>query len=109
MWRIRPRRTAEVLANAATNYVDSDAWRADVALQLLVDAGTVVDRARAIRAAQPPPWVIGIGDAVPGARSVGSVAVDRTWRSADRQSMGCLQALDVHQRSSCLMPDRVTE
>jgi hypothetical protein len=65
-WKIRPERVAEVMANAATSFVDSDAWRADVALQLLVDAGANVERARAIRAAQPPPRIIGIGDAVLG-------------------------------------------
>ena len=38
IWKIQPDRIREVTARAATNYVDSDAWRADVALQLLVDA-----------------------------------------------------------------------
>jgi hypothetical protein len=65
-WKIPSERIREVMANAATNYVDSDAWRADVALQLLVDAGADVERARAIRAAQPPRRVIGIGGAVLG-------------------------------------------
>jgi hypothetical protein len=54
MWKIPSDRVTEVLSAAATTFVDSDAWRADVALQLLVDAGADVDRARAIRAAQPP-------------------------------------------------------
>jgi hypothetical protein len=66
MWKIHPDRIREVMAKAATSYVDSDAWRADVALQLLVDAGADVQRARAIRAAQPPRRVIGIGGAVLG-------------------------------------------
>jgi hypothetical protein len=65
-WKIPSDRIGEVMANAATNYVDSDAWRADVALQLLIDAGADVERARAIRAAQPPRRVIGIGGAVLG-------------------------------------------
>ena len=42
------------MSTAATAYVDSYAWRAWVALQLLVDAGADVDRARAIRAQTPP-------------------------------------------------------
>jgi SLT domain-containing protein len=53
-WRVQPERTGEVLSSAATGYVDSAALRANVALQLLVDAGADVERARAIRAAQPP-------------------------------------------------------
>jgi hypothetical protein len=65
-WKIQPDRVGEVMAKAATSYVDSDAWRADVALQLLVDAGADVERARAIRAAEPPRRVIGIGGAVLG-------------------------------------------
>ena len=53
-WEIRPKRIREVMSTAATAYVDSYAWRAWVALQLLVDAGADVDRARAIRAQTPP-------------------------------------------------------
>jgi hypothetical protein len=42
----------QILSSAATGYVDSEALRAHVALELLVDAGADVERARAIRAAQ---------------------------------------------------------
>jgi hypothetical protein len=59
-WEIRPKRIGEVMSRAATGYVDSDAWRAHVALQLLVDAGANVDRARVIRAQVPPRRVIGL-------------------------------------------------
>jgi hypothetical protein len=66
MWKIQPDRVGEAMAKAATSYVDSDAWPADVALQLLVDAGADVEPARAIRAAEPPRRVIGFGGAVLG-------------------------------------------
>lgn len=61
VWKIAPSEAGEVMARAASNYVDSDAWRADVALQLLVDLGADVERARAIRAAKPRPRPFGIG------------------------------------------------
>ncbi len=61
VWKIAPSEAGEVMAKAASNYVDSDAWRADVALQLLVDLGADVERARAIRAARPRPRRFGIG------------------------------------------------
>src|SRR5690349_14674945 len=41
-----------VLSSAATGYVDSEALRAHVALELLVDTGADLERARAIGAAQ---------------------------------------------------------
>jgi hypothetical protein len=50
---------------AATGYVDSDAWRAHVALQLLVEAGADVDRAQAIRAQLPPHRVVGLRTTAP--------------------------------------------
>ena len=61
VWKIAPGEAGEVMARAASNYVDSDAWGADVALQLLVDLGADVGRARAIRAAMPPSKPFGIG------------------------------------------------
>jgi len=64
-WEIRPRRISEVMSRAATGYVDSDAWRAYVALQLLVDAGADMQRARVIRAQVPPRRVVGLGQATP--------------------------------------------
>lgn len=64
-WEIRPKRIGEVMSIAATGYVDSDAWRADLALQLLVDAGADVERARVIRAQVPPRRVVGAGRATP--------------------------------------------
>ena len=51
-WKVQPERTTEILSSAATGYVDSEALRANVALESLVDAGADVERARAIRAAQ---------------------------------------------------------
>jgi hypothetical protein len=59
-WEVRPKRIGEVLAKAATSFVDSDAWRAPVALQLLVDAGADVHRAQVLRAQVPPRRVIGL-------------------------------------------------
>jgi len=61
VWEIRPRRIGEVMSMAATGYVDSDAWRARVALHLLLDAGADEDRARVIRAQVPPRRVVGLG------------------------------------------------
>jgi hypothetical protein len=48
VWKIAPSEAGEVMAKTASNYVDSDAWRADVALRLLVDLGADVERAPAI-------------------------------------------------------------
>jgi hypothetical protein len=59
-WEVRPHRIGEVMARAATGFVDSDAWRAEVALQLLVDAGAEVGRARVLRAQVPPRRVVGL-------------------------------------------------
>ena len=64
-WEIRPRRIGEVMSIAATSYVDSDAWRANLALQLLVDAGADVERARVIRAQVPPRRVVGLCHTAP--------------------------------------------
>jgi hypothetical protein len=64
-WEIRPKRIGEVMSMAATGYVDSDAWRAPAALQLLVDAAADVERARVIRAHVPPRQVVGLSRAVP--------------------------------------------
>lgn len=47
-----------MLAKAATGFVDSDAWRAQVGLQLLVDAGADVSRARVLRAQVQPRRVV---------------------------------------------------
>jgi hypothetical protein len=46
--------------------MDSDAWSAEIALQILVKASADVEGARAIRAAAPPPPAIVIGGAVLG-------------------------------------------
>jgi hypothetical protein len=59
-WEVRPTRIGEVMSRAATGFVDSDAWRAEVALQLLVDAGAEVGRARVLRAQVPPRRVVGL-------------------------------------------------
>jgi hypothetical protein len=59
-WEIRPKRIGEVMSIAATGYVDSDTWRANLALQLLVDAGANVERARVIRAQVPPRRAVGL-------------------------------------------------
>jgi hypothetical protein len=64
-WEVRPKRIDEVVSMAATSYVDRDAWRSHVALQLLVDAGANVERARIIRAQVPPRRIIGLRNAVP--------------------------------------------
>jgi hypothetical protein len=66
VWEIRPKRIGEVLAMAATGYLDSDAWCAHVVLQLLVDAGADVERARIIRAHVPPRRVVGLGQTASG-------------------------------------------
>lgn len=59
-WDIRTQRIGEVMSRAATGFVDSDAWRAEVALRLLVDAGAEVGRARVLRAQKPPRRTIGL-------------------------------------------------
>jgi hypothetical protein len=64
-WEIRPKRIGEVMSTAATAYVDSNAWRAWVTLQLLVDAGADVDRARVIRAQLPPHRIAGLRATAP--------------------------------------------
>jgi hypothetical protein len=64
-WEIRPKRIGEVMSIAATGYVDSDAWRAPMALRLLVDAGADVERARVIRAHVPPRRIVGLSRTKP--------------------------------------------
>ena len=71
VWEIRPRRIGEVMSMAATGYVDSDAWRARVALHLLLDAGADEDRARVIRAQVPPRRVVGLGRPAPDRQPAG--------------------------------------
>lgn len=64
-WEVRTGRIGEVMSMAASAHVDSDAWRAWVALQLLVDAGANVDRARVIRARLPLHRVAGLRGPAP--------------------------------------------
>jgi hypothetical protein len=71
VWEIRPRRIGEVMSMAATGYVDSDAWRARVALHLLLDAGADEDRARVIRAQVPPRRVVGLRRPAPDRQPAG--------------------------------------
>jgi hypothetical protein len=73
-WEIRPHRIGEVLARAATAFVDSEAWRATAALELLIDAGADPGRTRVLRAQVPPRRVVGL--------SAGATCEDSPGRAA---------------------------
>jgi hypothetical protein len=64
-YRIPAERINEVLSQAAARYLSTDGglWYAAEALQLLVDAGAIVDRARTIKGERDGKPRLRIGDA----------------------------------------------